>query len=382
MPTQRTLHLVAVVASILLWSFAPASLFAESYYQTDLVSSVTGLATTTDPKLINPWGLSFSATSPFWVANQGSSTSTLYDGAGNPSSLIVTIPAAGPTPPNGPTGTVFNSTTGFLVGSTPARFIFDTLGGTIAGWAGGATAATEATTAGAVYTGLALATNPSGNFLYAANSAAGTINVFNSQFAPVTLPGNFTDPSAIAGYVPFNIQLIGSDLYVTYAKLGPGGVPITGSTGYVDVFDTSGNFIQRLATGGPLDAPWGITLAPAGFGEFGNDLLVGEFGDGEIDAYSTAGVFKGVIDGSDGLPLVNSDLWALDFRTGGANTNPDTLYFTAGIDNQSQGLFGSIAESPEPKPGFLTGLGIVALILSLRPRQYTSREADDFEGVS
>jgi uncharacterized protein (TIGR03118 family) len=375
MASQRKLRLAAGFASLLVWSLSPASLLADVYVQTNLVSDVPGLANTTDPNLVNPWGISFTATSPFWVADQGSGVSTLYDGAGNINSLVVAIPG-GTTPPSGPTGTVSNSTTGFLVGGTPAHFIFDTLNGTIAAWASGTTAVTEATTPGAIYTGLALATSGANSYLYAANSAAGTINVFNSSFAPVTLTGNFTDPSAIPGYVPFNIQLIGSQLYVTYADLGPGGNPIPGSTGYVDVFSTNGTFVQRLATGGGLDAPWGITLAPAGFGEFSNDLLVGNFGNGEIDAYSTAGVFEGTLDGIGGAPIVNQDLWALDFRTGGANTNPDTLYFTAGIDNQSEGLFGSISETPEPSPILLTAFGLLALTLTrlrLRPSPHPNQ---------
>jgi uncharacterized protein (TIGR03118 family) len=370
MAIQHQLRLLAGFASLLVWSLSPASLIADVYVQTNLVSSVPGLANTTDSNLVNPWGVSFSATSPFWVADQGASLSTLYDGAGNINATVVSIPGSS-TPPSGPTGTVQNPTTGFLVGSTPAHFIFDTLNGTIAAWSSGTTAVTEVSTPGAIYTGLALATSGSNSFLYAANSAAGTINVFNSSFAPATLPGNFTDPSAIAGYVPFNIQLVGSQLYVTYADLDPAGNPIPGSTGYVDVFSTNGTFVQRLATGGPLDAPWGITLAPSGFGSFSNDILVGNFGNGEIDAYSTSGLFQGTIDGLGGTPLVNQDLWALDFRTGGANTNPDTLYFTAGIDNQTQGLFGAITDTPEPSPILLTGLGLLALTLTrLRPLHF------------
>ena len=176
--------------------------------------------------------------------------------------------------------------------------------------------------------------------------------------------------------MPFNIQLIGSQLYVTYADLGPAGNPIPGSTGYVDVFNTDGTFVQRLATGGGLDAPWGITLAPAGFGEFSNDLLVGNFGNGEIDAYSTAGVFEGTLDGIGGAPIVNQDLWALDFRTGGSNPNPDTLDFTAGIDNHSEGLLGSISEPPEPSPILLTAFGLLALTLTrlrLRPSPHPNQ---------
>jgi uncharacterized protein (TIGR03118 family) len=368
----RRVFPLAALGGLLIVSFTPTSALADVFVQTNLVSSVPGLAASTDPNLINPWGLSFSATSPFWVADQGSGLSTLYDGAGNINSTVVAIPGSS-TPPSGPTGTVQNPTTGFLVGSTPAHFIFDTLNGTIAAWASGSTAVTEVSTPGAVYTGLALATTTGGSFLYAANSAAGTINVFNSSFAPTTLAGNFTDPNSIAGYVPYNIQLIGTQLYVTYAELGPGGNPVPGSTGYVDVFTTTGIFVNRLASGGVLDAPWGIVQAPSGFGSFSGDILVGNFGNGEIDAYSTAGIFEGTLDGTNGLPIVNQDLWALDFRTGGANTNPDALYFTAGIDDQTEGLFGElVAETPEPAPILLCTLGLLALTLIRRVPQRQS----------
>jgi uncharacterized protein (TIGR03118 family) len=367
MRIKRNLCTIAA-AGVLISSISPASLLAQGFDQTNLVSNVPGQAAHTDPNLINPWGLSFTATSPFWVADQGTAVSTLYDGAGTPSSLVVSIPTAGG-PPSGPTGIVSNGTTTFLLpDGTKGNFFFDTLNGTIAGWNSGegTTAVTVASTPGAVYTGLSLASSGGSSYLFAADST-GAIRVFDSNFNNVsgtTFAGKFTDPNAIAGYVPFNIQLIGSDLYVTYADLGAGGVPVPGSTGYVDVYDTSGNLIQRFATGGVLDAPWGITLAPTGFGGFGNDLLIGNFGNGEIDAYSTTGAFEGVIDGTNGLPLVNQDLWALDFRTGGANTSPDALYFTAGVDNQQGGLFGEIATTPEPAPFFLAGLGILALSLA------------------
>lgn len=224
------------------------------------------------------------------------------------------------------------------------------------------------TTAGAVYTGLALGSVGSNNYLYAANTAgSGSIQVFDTNYNNVTgstFAGTFNNPFVPAGYVPFNIQLIGSQLYVTYAELGAGGVAAPGSTGEVAVFNTNGTFVSLLASGGPLDAPWGIALAPAGFGSFSNDLLIGNFGSGEIDAYSTSGVFEGILD-DNGVPIVDPNLWALDFRTGGASsTNPDALYFTAGVDNQSGGLFGEIVETPEPPPFVLVGLGVLALILA------------------
>lgn len=368
MPDPRSLRLLAAVTCLLVSSLTPA--FAATFSQTDLVSNVPGLAATTDPNLVNPWGMSFSATSPFWISDQGTNTAILTDGAGHLSTTVVSIPTTSGGP-QGPTGQVAAPAgSGFLVGGVAAHFIFDDLNGTISAWASGATATVEATTPGAVYTGLAVATSGGASYLYAANTTTGQINVFNSSYAPVTLAGSFTDPSLPAGYVAYNVQLIGSSLYVTYAELGAHGAPVPGSTGYVDVFNTDGTFVGRVAGGGPLDAPWGITLAPTGFGTYGGDLLVGNFGNGEIDAYSTGGTFLGTLDGANGLPLVNSGLWALDFRTGGTNNNPDALYFTAGIDGQTDGLFGDIVETPEPSTFILAGMGFFTLaLLRLRPQQ-------------
>lgn len=342
-------------------TFAPTYLHADPFTQINLVSNVPGLANTTDPNLKNPWGVSFSATSPFWVSNQGAGNATLYDGAGNPTSLVVTIPP-GTTPPSGPTGQVFNASPGFLVNGSASHFIFDTLNGTVAGWSGGTSASVMATTAGAIYTGLAQNTSGGSTYLYAANST-GNIHVFNSSWTDVTgttFAGKFVDPSPLGGFVPFNIQTVGSNLYVTYAQLTPMGTGLPG--GYVDEFDAAGNFIKRIATGGALYAPWGITLAPAGFGSFGNDLLVGNFGNGEILIYDPAtDAFLGILDGTNGQPLVNSFLWSLETRTGGANINPDAVYFTAGINNQTDGLFGEIVPTPEPATIYGTAFGLLAL---------------------
>ena len=273
-------------------------LLADTFTQTNLVSDVPGMAGTTDPNLKNPWGVSFGSTSPFWVSNQGSGTSTLYSGAGTIVPLVVTIPGGTP-PVSGPTGQVSNSTTGFALPTGQAtHFIFDTLNGTIDGWGGGATATQVASTPGAVYTGLSLASSGGSNYLYAADST-GSIRVFDSSYKPVTLASNFTDPHAISGYVPFNIQLVGSSLYVTYAQLTAAGTGLPG--GYVDVFNTDGTFGRRVATGGPLYAPWGVAVAPAGFGSLGGDLLVGNFGNGEILSYNlSSGAFLGTLNDSTG----------------------------------------------------------------------------------
>jgi uncharacterized protein (TIGR03118 family) len=354
----QSIPCLAKTACTIALTFAPALALADSFTQTNLVSDVPGLAAVTDPNLKNPWGVSFSATSPFWVSNQGSGNSTLYSGTGAITPLVVSIPDA----PAGPTGQVFNNSTGFAINKgTAATFIFDTLNGTIAAWNGaqGTVAVTQATTAGAVYTGLTQDTVGTSTFLYAAN-ATGSINVFDSSWNNVTssmFGGKFTDPNLPAGFTPYNIQNVGGNLYVTYSG---------SSGGIVDEYDSNGNLLQRVATNGPLSAPWGITLAPTGFGEFSNDLLIGNFGSGEIDVYNPiTDAFLGTLDGANGQPIVNSGLWSLETRTGGAGDNTDAVYFTAGINGQADGLFGEItATTPEPATIFGTATGLLALALT------------------
>ena len=364
------------VACVIALACAPTHLLAGPFTQVNLVSDVPGVASTTDPNLKNPWGVSFSPTtptspgSPFWVSNQGSGTATLYNGAGGIIPLVVSVPGGGV--PSGPTGQVFNGGGGFLANGISSHFIFDNLNGTIAGWSGGTSAVVEATTPGAVYTGLALNTvGKSSTYIYAADST-GAIRVFDSNWNNVTgttFAGKFVDPSLPAGFVPFNIQTVGSNLYVTYAQLTAFGTGLPG--GYIDEFDASGNFIQRIATGGALYAPWGLTVAPADFGSFSNDLLVGNFGNGEILAYNpTSDAYLGTIDGSNGLPLDNPFLWSLETRTGGPNVNTGAVYFTAGYNNQKDGLFGAITPVPEPATIFETALGMLGLVLLRARRHY------------
>lgn len=355
------------------------------FLQTNLVSNGAVPAANVDANLVNPWGVSFSAASPFWVSNQGSGTATLYNGAGVPNSLVVTVPPTTGAPPLGPTGQVFNSdpTVGqFAVtpGGASAHFIFDTLAGTIDAWSAGTTATIEATNTGAVYTGLAIDSVGSSYYLYAANVAgAGGISVYDSNFNNVsatTFSGKFADPSGIPGYVPFNIQAIGANLFVEYADLTPTGAAVPGSTGYVDEYDSSGNLIARVVTGGTLDAPWGITMAPAtGFGAYSGDLLVGNFGNGEINAFNPVnGAYLGTLDGASGTPLVNQNLWALDFGNGSVGFSSTTLYFTAGVNNQTGGLFGSIAAVPEPSTLLMAAAGLLSIAAgSARSRKARAR---------
>lgn len=356
---MKNYRLVCAVAVI---AMAPYSIaFADIYLQTDLVSDVPGMAATTDPNLKNPWGMSFSATSPFWISNEATNTATLYNGAGVPnSSVVVTVPG-------GPTGQVQNSAGAgnFLVGSSAASFIFDTLSGTISAWNSSlgtmGTASTMVPTSGAVYTGLALGNNGTANYLYAANfSSGGGIDVFDSNWHQVnstTFAGKFVDPSIPAGYVPFNIQLIGNNLYVEYAEVGstPGNAMRGLGLGFVDEYDLNGNLEATLISKGQLDAPWGVTLAPATFGQFSGDLLVGNFGNGEINAFDpNSGTYLGTLDGPGGTPIVVNNLWALDFRTnGGDGSDPDALYFDAGINGQKDGLFGELTLAPEPSAFWL-----------------------------
>lgn len=369
---KQHLSCIAKIACVIAVSISASTLFASEFEQINLVSSAPGLAANTDPNLINPWGVAFTATSPFWMANQNSGTATLYDGNGTPIQLggnsAITIPG-GASGTAGPTGEVFNGTSGFQLNGSAAHFIFANLNGTISGWTGGASAvlAPSATTPGATFTGLALASNGRSNYLYAANSTylVGKIDVFNSSFQPVALgggsfPGNFTDPNALPGYVPFNVQLMGGQLYVTYANLNPDGSSNPG--GYVDIFNTNGTFVKRFASGGALNAPWGFALAPAGFGSFGGDLLIANNGNGWINAFNpTTGAFIGSMDRTDGQPLVYQDLWSINFRTGGPNVNTDALYFVEGINNDSGGLFGELTPTPEPASWMLALFGVLGL---------------------
>ena len=333
---------------------APAA--AQLYHQVNLVSDISGLATITDPLLINPWGVSFSATgSPFWVSNQGSSTATLYavTGSSDVSKVALNVSIPGP-----PSGQVSNGSSGFVVSqggaSGPAAFLFAGLNGTISGWnpnvpppIAPATTSMQAILAatGAPapvnYTGLAFGTRGADLFLYAANNATGRVDVFDKNFAQVSVSGGFVDAGLPAGNLPFNVVNIGGSLYVTYS----------GAAGVVNVFDTEGNFVRRFATGGTLVNPWGIALAPADFGKFSNALLIGSFnfgspagGPGRISAFDPAtGAFLGLLEDTTGAPLSIDGLWTLTFGNGQKGGASNVLYFTAGIQSQAHGIFGSLA---------------------------------------
>ena len=349
-----------------------------TYVVNELVSDQNGVANFQDPVLRNSWGVAFTpGASPFWIADNASGCATLYDGTGVKVALQVPIPLpdnsvpstacqpaasaqTNPQPPTpaAPTGLVWNPTTTFLVPgtSTVASFIFATEDGTISAWANSATPTNQAVIAfdnsasGAVYKGLVFGTNSNGVFLFATNFHAGTVDVFkpadntsNGQYIETTTTGGFKDSNIPVGFAPFGIENINGDLFVSYAKqnaemhddvAGPG-------NGFVDVFDTNGNLLRRFASRGPLNSPWGMTRASFAFGRFSGLILVGNFGNGKINVFGSQGQFIDELDRPNGKPLVIDGLWKL-ILGGGRNSSSDTLYFTAGPNAETNGLFGTI----------------------------------------
>jgi uncharacterized protein (TIGR03118 family) len=351
--------LAAAVLSLGLAAPAPvgAAPPGSTFAVTNLVSDVPGLAQVTDPNLVNAWGLARSATSPWWVADNGTDLSTLYN-TSTPTTAIVPLVVS---VPNAPTGVVSAGITGqFLIQTATdptllrASFIFDTEEGNILAWRGGTTAFVPAAFTpvdGGIYKGLAIAQLTPGNpVLYAADFHNARVEVFNGAWQNVTADYPFSDPDLPAGYAPFNVQVIGDTVYVTYAQQDADAADeVAGmSRGFVDAYDLNGNFVARVATRGQLDAPWGVALAPPSFGRYAGDLIVGNFGNGQINAYSNASgewEYAGALRDTAGKKLAIDGLWALVFGNASANGNPDTLYFTAGPDDESHGLFGTITPS-------------------------------------
>jgi uncharacterized protein (TIGR03118 family) len=324
-----------------------------------------------DPNLINPWGVAFGPGSPFWVNNNHTGTATVYfvdqaTDATTAAPLVVTIaPPAGTDITASPTGIVFNSDSdGFMLNGKAATFIMDTEDGTISAWNGGTTTTLEVDNSnnpahgddslppqdqtegiGAVYKGLAIGTQNNGTtLLYATNFRHGTVDVFNDQFQQVN---SLTDGDLPNGYAPFNAQVLDGKLFVTYAlqdQFKHDDVAGAGN-GFVDEFSLSGKFIARVASNGPLNSPWGLAIAPSDFGKFSGDLLVGNFGDGTIDAFDLKhhDKFVGQLSGVDGKPITIGDLWTLTPGNGGSAGSTGEIYFTAGVQGEAQGLFGSIS---------------------------------------
>ncbi|WP_461571770.1 TIGR03118 family protein [Sulfuricaulis sp.] len=331
---------------------SPGSPSTSGYSAQALVSDKASIpAAHTDANLINPWGIAFAPGGPAWAADEGTSITTVYDGMGAATAPFFVVLPAGSNGNARPTGLVLNTTSDFVITMTsaPALFIFDGLSGTLSAWSpsvSGASLVYDDGAGGAVYKGLALATCSGANFLYATDFHNGKIDTFNGKFQKVSSPGGFVDSTLPAGYAPFGIQDIASTLYVTYAQpLSPSNLEeMTGpGLGVVDVFDTCGKFVKRFATGGVLDAPWGVALAPANFGMFSNDLLLGNFGDGAINAYDpTTGQFIGAMKTLNGTPILYPGLWGITFGNGSANQPSNALFFAAGINQMQDGIFGRI----------------------------------------
>jgi len=356
-PIVAGLAAIAITAGVL--AAGAAAQGGDGYTVHNLVSDQTGVADHTDPNLVNAWGITASSTSPWWVSDNGMNVSTLYDGAGvaqfPPTPLVVSVPG-------GPTGTVFNGSTGFAVSdgthSGPARFLFATEAGTIRGWSPAVPPPPLSTQtfvgpndadqsgAGAVFKGLAIA----GDKLFAADFHNAKVDVFDSSFN--LIPGGFVDPKIPEGYAPFGIQTIGGNVFVSYAKQDAAAHDeVDGQgRGFVDEYSTAGALITRVAQHGLLNAPWGMAMAPpSGFGEASGDLLVGNFGDGRINVFEPKnGSFKpdGQLEGEHGRITIDG-LWGIGFGNGSGSGESDDLYFAAGPDGEMHGLFGVVSVAPD-----------------------------------
>jgi uncharacterized protein (TIGR03118 family) len=347
---RRAVVGISVGAVIALAAAGGAAGSPGRFVVTPLVSDNGVPGTVTDPSLVNSWGLGSSPASPWWVADNGTGVSTLYSGAGAKIGLTVTVG-------EDPTGLVFNSTTGLDIkggDGGPALFLFDSEAGTITAWNRSLGTAAEveidATPQSAIFKGLAIAQTSAGPRLYATDFHNRRVDVFDGNWQPVNRPFQFFDPTIPRNYGPFGIQAIGNRVYVTYAKTQPGsGDEADGpGLGFVDAFDAAtGLLVGKVAVRGALNAPWGIAQAPAGFGNLGGDLLVGNFGDGRIDAYLP--IFGGIvylplgpIRTDSGSPAGIDGLWALEFGNGAAAGPTGTLFFTAGPNGENDGLFGTI----------------------------------------
>ncbi|HEX3599638.1 MAG TPA: TIGR03118 family protein [Lacipirellulaceae bacterium] len=371
---------IAIVAALVA-TLTPKLGVAVGYLAHNLVSDQPGVADTTDPDLVNAWGVAFNPTGFAWVADNHSGKGTLYDGLGAKNSLIVGIPDATGTVGNGaPTGIVFSGGNDFVVtqgtDSGPARFIFAGEDGVISAWAPNVPLPAPATVAhvaanrssvNAIYKGLALGVSGGSDFLYATDFHNGRIDVFNNSFGLTSLAGNFTDPNIPAGFAPFGIQNISGQLFVTYAQQdanaeddspGPG-------NGFVDIFDTGGNFVKRLVSQGSLNSPWGLAKAPANFGDLSNALLVGNFGDGRIHAYDpTTGAALGTLSDASNTPITIDGLWGLQFGNGIMSQPTNTLFFAAGPGDEAHGLYGRIDVVPEPGGLLLAMVGAASFVVA------------------
>jgi uncharacterized protein (TIGR03118 family) len=342
-------------AAALTLSALSSTALAQRYQQINLVSDLPNIATFQNPHLKNAWGIAFPPGGPFWIADNGTGLSTLYAGDGTILPLVVTIPPPmGAMGPSAPTGLVFNGSGDFVVRESgkmgSSLFMFDSEDGTISGWNPGvdltkAVLVVDNSQSGAVYKGLALAQTRSGKRLYATNFHSGMVEIYDSRFH---WAGSFTDTSVPPRYAPFGIQNIGGMLFVTFAEqnadkhddvAGPG-------HGFVDVFDTDGNLVRRFASRGKLNSPWGVAVAPPSFGRFANDILIGNFGDGRISAFDPmTGAFRGQLLDQNGVILSINGLWSIT-PGGGLGSTPNDFFFTAGLNDEADGLFGKLTPVP------------------------------------
>ncbi len=357
---QRVRSLFIGAICLLALATVPTHGQTTSFKQTNLVSDSPGMAAHTDPDLNNPWGVAFLLNQPFQMANNQGGTSRAYDRNGVSTGSFVVPPPRGSSNPSTPAGIVANLINGVVAGFDVNRrtslFIFDTEDGTISGWNGADTdaiLAVDNSARGAVYKGLALVENDSGDFILAANFNSGDVEAYNASFQPTALFGTpFVDPTLPAGFAPFGIHVIANNqVVVTYAqqdalKHDPIHAP---GAGFASLFDANGGFIRRIASQGTLNAPWGATIAPATFGAFPGALLIGNFGDGTINAFNlTTGAFLGQLKDSNGAVITNPSLWELLFVPNGTTGVPNTLYITAGLANAKHGLFAAITPDNTP----------------------------------
>ncbi len=374
----------ALAAPAMAGGYAQSNLVTDD--QAALAAAGYAPAAHVDPNLVNPWGIDHSATGGWFVANTGTGTLTTYAGSGASAGAAITIPQANFVGPAGPTGIVFNGGSGFVLPTGgPSQFVIDNLDGSISGWnpaQGSSAVQMVAGRAGGnpqLYTGLAAGDVGGQSYLYAVNGITGNIDVFDHNFAPTTLAGGFVDPGANpSGLAPFNIQNLDGHLWVTYATPGPTADEAPLGLGFVSEFNADGTFVRRFADGGDLASPWGIAIAPAGFGAYSGDVLIGNFVDGAtgyISAYRESdGAFQGLLSGPGGTPIANPGLWGLEFGNGGAAGPANHLYFAAGIGDEAHGLFGDIAAVPEPASWalMLLGLGFAGAQLRSQRRRVLS----------
>lgn len=365
--------LIALLFTFLLGPGSPAG--AESFDVTNLVSDVPMVAQITDPTLKNAWGVSYTGSgSPFWVSSNRGGVADLYNvdpqtNATTKAGLTVTIPPAPGSTQGTPTGQAFNSASATAFGGD--NFLFVSEDGTISGWRGALGTTAEVLQTGLtnnVYKGTTLVTNGANTYLLSANFRTGTIDVLKGNQGAPNLTGNFTDPNLPSGYAPFNIQVLNGNIYVTYALQDAAKHDDLAGAGhgFVTAFDLNGNFLGRIATMGTLNSPWGLAIAPASFGQFAGDLLVGNFGDGRINAFTLSGTFVGQLDGANGSPLSVDGLWALIPGSGGNSGNPSSIYFSSGPSGETHGLFGVISAVPEPSTMLLLLSGIGGLFVVRR----------------